>query len=340
VTEVAVGQLTAEEKAGQLLMLALFDPTAAADPVLAGAHVGSVLLLGTGWSLETAQSAAAQVNALPRPGGLAPFIATDQEGGQVQRLQGAGFSAIPSATTQGTWAPEDLATAAAGWGAELKAAGVNLDLAPVADVVDAAFKYANAPIGQLDREFASDPASAGRSAAAFVTGMAEAGVATAVKHFPGLGRVTGNTDFTSEGIVDDATTTDDPNFEAYTLALAAHPAMVMVALAYYTQIDPDHQAAFSPAVITDLLRGRLGWTGVVISDSLSAQAATVLTAGERAVQFVRAGGDIAIFETAAEVQEAWSALTAEMAADPAFAAQVDAAVARIVTAKQQAGLLG
>jgi beta-N-acetylhexosaminidase len=276
---------------------------------------------------------------LPRPAGAGLYVAVDQEGGQVQRLQGPGFSAMPSAVVQGTWPLDQLTTAAAQWGSELRAAGVSVDLAPVADTVPAGFEAQNAPIGQLGREFGSDPEGNGRSAAAFITGMAQAGVQTAVKHFPGLGRVTGNTDFTTEGVADTETTAGDPSFVAYEEALRAGPAMVMVALATYTRLDPDRPAAFSPTIVTGLLRGDLGWDGVVVSDSLSAVAAQALTPAERAVDFVRAGGDLAIFETPDEIQAAWQGLVDEMAADPTFAARVNTSVRRILQAKEKAGLL-
>ncbi|MDR1264323.1 MAG: glycoside hydrolase family 3, partial [Propionibacteriaceae bacterium] len=211
--------------------------------------------------------------------------------------------------------------------------------APSADTVPPGEAAANAPIGQLERNFATDPAVVGASAAAFIAGLSQAGVMTAVKHFPGLGRVAGNTDFTADGIVDDRTTADDLYLGAFATALAARPAMVMVSLARYSQLDPDHPAALSPAIVTDLLRGRLGWDSVVVSDSLSAQAVASLSAGQRAVDFIRAGGDLTIFQVAAEAQEAWQALVDTAAADPAFAAQLEASVQRLLTAKAAAGLL-
>jgi beta-N-acetylhexosaminidase len=97
----------------------------------------------------------------PITGGARFFVAANQEGGQVQQLTGPGFSVMPSAVTQGTWSVSALRAAAAGWGGELRAAGVNLDLAPVMDVVPAGGASTNAPVGELDRQFGSDPASNG-----------------------------------------------------------------------------------------------------------------------------------------------------------------------------------
>ena len=127
-------------------------------------------------------------------------------------------------------------------------AGVNLDLAPVADVVPPGKDATNAPIGQLKREYGHDPSTAASHVTAFIAGMKQAGVATTAKHFPGLGRVVGNTDFTGD-VVDSVTTRNDPYLAPFAAAVGAGVPFVMVSLATYTQIDPDHLAVFSPAVI-------------------------------------------------------------------------------------------
>lgn len=145
-------------------------------------------------------------------------------------------------------------------GQELRAAGVNLDFAPVFDVVPPGADATNRPIGVLEREYGHDPATAGNHAAAFVAGMTRAGVATTAKHFPGLGRVAGNTDVSAGG-VDTVTTAHDPNLESFRAAITAGAPFVMVSLATYTRIDPMHLAAFSPLVIGGLLRGDLGFRG-------------------------------------------------------------------------------
>ncbi|MDR1999659.1 MAG: hypothetical protein LBQ06_06930 [Frankiaceae bacterium] len=330
------------QKAGQLVMVALnsSDPINAADSLIVDGRAGGVLLLGNGWhSAEQVRAVAEHIESLIAPGDAKPYLAADQEGGQVQRLAGPGFSAIPSALAQGAWPADTLTQQAATWGAELKAAGVGLNLAPVADTVPPGFAASNAPIGQLGREFGASPEAAGAGAAAFIAGMNQAGEQTAVKHFPGLGRITGNTDTTASGIADATTTPTDPYLDAYRAAIAAGPAMVMISLATYTQIDPSGPAAFSRAIVTDLLRDQLGWGGVVISDSMGAAAVRSIPASARAVRFVEAGGDMVIMTTAADTQEAIAGLVDQMDQSAQFAAMVDAAVLRVLQAKQAAGLL-
>ena len=98
--------------------------------------------------------------------------------------------------------PDRLRADAQTWGKQLIAAGVNLNFAPVMDVVPASAESKNQPIGVLKREYGNDPATVGAHGVAFLRGMAKAGVTTSAKHFPGLGRVLGNTDFTDPNIVE------------------------------------------------------------------------------------------------------------------------------------------
>ncbi len=172
-------------------------------------HVGSVWFVATtttGVQGVRAVADAVQAQASPEAtGGVRFYVAANQEGGQVQALQGPGFSTIPSALEQGGLAPSALRADATTWGHELAAAGVNLDFAPVMDVVPPGTDAQNQPIGALQRAFGHDPATTGRHGAAFIRGMRAAGIATTAKHFPGLGRVVGNTDFTAQ-VTDTVTT--------------------------------------------------------------------------------------------------------------------------------------
>ncbi len=219
-----------------------------------------------------------------RPVACTLFVAANQEGGQIQALQGIGFATIPTAVAQGDMSLDALQANARRWGRDLNSAGVNLNFAPVADVVPVANKGTNQPIGVLDREYGHDAESAGSHAAAFVRGMTAAGVASTAKHFPGLGRVEGNTDVTGD-VVDDVTTVDDPSLGSFQATIDAGVPFVMVALATYQQIDPDHLAVFSPVVIKNMLRGNLGFAGVVMSDDLGDAAAVAdVPVADRAIE--------------------------------------------------------
>ena len=157
---------------------------------------------------------------------------------------------------------------------------------------------------------------------------------------PGLGRVQQNTD-TAPQVVDGTTTADDDQVSAFG-RLAASPAepFVMTSSAVYTTIDPAAPAAFSPAVVTDLLRGQLRFRGVVVSDDLgNAKAVESVPVGERAVRFLAAGGPLVLTVDPTIVPAMIDAVLARADADAGFAAQVDAAVRTALLAKARAGLL-
>ena len=268
--------------------------SAAAD-VLATTRAGSVILLGnsTGGSAATKRVVTAVRDATRRPEGVRTLLAADQEGGLVQRLQGPGFDDIPSAVRQATFADARLTADAARWGRQLKAAGINANLAPVADVVPPIWATAMRPIGRLHRGYGSSPRTVAAKATAFVEGMDRAGIATAAKHFPGLGRVRGNTDF-ARRVVDNQTSRQDPALAPFAAAVEAGVDMVMVSSAFYTRIDPDRRAADSPVVIGDMIRGDLGFRrrGDLRRPGRRGDGGPL--PGRRALKFVGAGGDLVI----------------------------------------------
>ena len=336
------GQLTLAQRVGQLFLVA---PTAdiagsATQTALSKYHFGSILLPknADGTASLAAATAAIQALAPADTDDVRFLIGANQEGGQIQQLSGPGFDVMPSAVVQGTWTTSTLRNQASIWGSQLHAAGVNLNLAPVMDTVPAGTASTNAPIGHLDREFGSDPQTNGEHGVAFIDGMASAGVASVAKHFPGLGRVTGNTDFTSD-VVDNVTTATDPYLNSFRAAVDAKVPMVMVALATYTRIDPRELAVFSPAVMR-LLRGGLGFGGVIVSDDLGEAAAVqAIAPGTRATDFLTAGGDLITSQDLAPAEQMAAAVVARAEASAAFRATVDAAAQRVLAAKQAAGLL-
>jgi beta-N-acetylhexosaminidase len=341
VTEV-YDSLSLSQLVGQLFLVGVDGDLAGPELTAAEGtyHFGSFLLnqTGIGTAALAARTAAMQALAPAATGNVRFYIAANQEGGQVQHLTGTGFATMPSAVVQGTWTTGALRAAATQWGTELRAAGVNLDLAPVLDVVPAATAPANAPIGALDRDFGPDPGSDGAHGAAFIQGMTDAGVTTVAKHFPGLGRATGNTDFSS-GVVDTVTTAGDPYLGSFRAAVAAGAPMMMVALATYTQIDPGRLAAFSPVVMR-LLRDQLGFAGVIVSDDLGqAQEVQSVPAGTRAIEFISAGGDLVTSQDLGPAETMAAAVAARAAADPGFRALVDTAARQVLAAKFAAGLL-
>ncbi|MDT4916031.1 MAG: beta-N-acetylhexosaminidase [Pseudonocardiales bacterium] len=334
-------RMSEAQRVGQLLMVDC--PTTSVGSATISAitvhHVGSVILDGNSFAgLAATQGVTNQLQRLA-PDSTGLFIATDQEGGLVQRLQGPGFTRIVSAVQQGTIAPRELERFARGWGNQLHDAGVNVNLAPVLDTVPANFG-SNPPIGDLDREFGHTPAVVTAHGLAVLRGMLAAGVDPTVKHFPGLGRTTGNTD-TTGGVVDSVTTRDDPYLGPFRAAIAAGTPFVMMSTAIYSNLDPGTPAAFSRPIVTGLLRDAFGFSGLVISDDVGGAAQVASYGiGERAVRFIAAGGDVVLTVDANQAGPMTAALLAKAGNDPAFKRLVDAAALRVLEAKQVRGLLG
>jgi beta-N-acetylhexosaminidase len=338
-----LASMSEPQRVGQLFMVKLPDNavTAAVRDAVANEHIGSVWFGRSSAGIAALRSVADGVQRLASQeatAGVGFLISANQEGGRVQGLSGPGFDTIPSAVVQGTWSTDRLEASADTWGSQLVDAGVNANFAPVADVVPAGTEGQNAPIGALQREYGNDPGTVSDHVAAFIAGMQEAGIATTAKHFPGLGRVEGNTDSTAD-VVDSVTTLDDPYLQPFATAIESDTPFVMVSLATYTQIDPDNIAAFSPAVMGDLLRGDLGFEGVILSDSLSATAVTDLRPGTRATRFLQAGGDLIVLTPLTTAIAMARAVLAHTGTDASLRARVDDAALRILEAKDEAGLL-
>jgi beta-N-acetylhexosaminidase len=337
--------MTEEQRIGQLFLLGLANDQLGTDETdaIRTYHFGSV------WFVEQSTAGATSIRAvadavqrLATPETTASvrfFVAANQEGGIIQSLSGPGFSTIPSALDQSSVDLTTLRTKAALWGRELASAGVNLNFAPVLDVVPPGTDAQNAPIGALRRGYGHDPATVSAHAVAFMKGMEDAGIATTGKHFPGLGRVKGNTDF-SAAVVDDVTTTTDAYLAPFRDATAAGIPMVMVALATYQKIDPAELAVFSPTVMRQMLRTSLGFTGVVVSDDLGATVAVAnIAPADRAINFLLADGDFIISKIIAPANTMAAAIAARASTDAAFKARVDDAALRVLRAKAARGLV-
>jgi beta-N-acetylhexosaminidase len=139
-------------------------------------------------------------------------------------------------------------------------------------------------------------------------------------------------------VVDTTTTRHDAALKGFAAGARAGVDMVMVSSAYYAKIDPDHRAAYSARIISGMIRGDLGFRGVVISDDLAAAGVRELSPGERALRFLRAGGDLVIVGSPAQLPDMISAVRSRAAQDKAFAAQIELKARRVVSMKARRGL--
>jgi beta-N-acetylhexosaminidase len=346
--ETVLSSMTLRQRIGQLFMVGTPATSASASTrsEITRYHVGNVMLTGRshgGTGTSEAVATAMQARATTRAtAGVRLLVSTDQEGGLVQVLHGPGISEMPTALTQGRFSLSHLQSSATTWGRQLRASGVNMNLAPVLDTVPgAAAARHNPPIGAFRREFGYTTARVGRHGTAFARGMAAAGVLVSIKHFPGLGRVTGNTD-TSSGVTDRVTRRGDAYLRPFRRAIdsGAVP-FVMMSTAYYSHLDKAHPAAFSRFVIGTVLRGDLGFRGAVISDDLAnARQVSRWSPGGRAVRFIRAGGDVVLTVSPAALPAMYDAVLARARTNAGFRAKVDRAALRVLRTKESHQLLG
>jgi beta-N-acetylhexosaminidase len=240
------------------------------------------------------------------------LIATDEEGGDVTRLEAAGGSSFPGNLSLGAVDDVELTRrVAAAMGGELAAAGVNLDLAPVADVV---VSPANPIVGV--RSFGSDPALVARHAAAFVEGLQGVGVAACAKHFPGHGETEADSHLELPAASVDRETLYERALPPFRAAIAAGVRAVMTAHVRFPALG-EAPATLSPEAIR-LLREELGFPGLVITDALEMRAISGTVGLEQgAVQALAAGADalcLGAERTPEEVERVRHAITDAVAA--------------------------
>jgi beta-N-acetylhexosaminidase len=232
---------------------------------------------------------AALTAALRAAAPVEPVIAIDEEGGDVTRLAYASGSPYPGNAALG--AVDDVSVTRsvyAAIGADLARLGINTNLAPDADVLDLS---GSAVVGT--RSFGSDTALVARHVAAAVAGLQSAGIVACAKHFPGHGSTGDDSHLslaTISGTLAEIRTRDLPPFAA---AIAAGSLALMPGHLRVPELTGELPASLSPAAVSGLLRGELGFTGVVISDALEMKAASaVLGIPEAAVLAVIAGVDL------------------------------------------------
>ena len=270
----------------------------------------------------------AQLRALTgalRDAGGRPLVMVDQEGGEIRIVPWAP-PALPAPAQAAAGSVRADARAAA---RALRGLGITVSLAPVGDVPSVA------GAALAGRTFAGDPGPASDAMRDAVAGWRAGGVAATAKHFPGLGGATVNTDdgpATIERTRAELESTDLPPFAA---AVEAGVPLVMIGHARYPALDPERIASQSQAIIGGLLRDRLGFRGVVVTDSMEARASlatgSIETVSERAL---RAGADLLLLTGRGSYAPVSQHLVALAERSPAFRARVREAAARVLALKR------
>ena len=300
-------------------------PTASFLARVRAGEVGGVILVGRSWSASTMTATTAQLQAAACVAGSPLLIGVDQEGGRVRRLPWAAPFESPAALGD-VGEPGVVEQKAGQAAAALRAAGVDVDFAPVADVRSAQSGWLGS------RTFSTSTALVAKLVPAFVDGLQSAGVAATAKHFPGLGNATANTDGRAV-VVRSSAVTLRHNLAPFREAVAAGVQLVMISSAAYPALDAAAQPAmFSRPIVTTLLRKELGFQGVVVTDALDAPAAA--RTPHAPARAIGAGVDLLLYTGEGASEAGYASLVADASASPKLRAELRTAAARIDALKR------
>jgi len=280
--------------------------------------MGGVVLLGNGWlTRRTAATVTAELQQAACTRGEPLLIAVDQEGGIVRRLAWAPPTEAPADMTS----PSVARAQAEGAAEALHSVGIDIDFAPVVDTPGPAGNFLGS------RAFSHSRTWNASMARAFVGGLQTDGIAATAKHFPGLGLASGNTD-NGRIVIKAAAWKLHQGLLPFRSAVEAGVKLVMVSTAVYPKLDGSKRpAAFSSTIINGLLRKQLGFTGVTVTDSLTAPAADRIP--HTATRAMLAGSDLLIFGAERASERGYSTLLSDEASSPRLQNRVIQAASRI-----------
>lgn len=281
--------------------------------------MGGVLLLGNGWLTQrTAATVTAELQRAACTRGEPLLVGVDQEGGIVRRLAWAPPTEAPADMRN----PADARSQGAGTASALRSVGIDVDFAPVVDTPSSNANFLGS------RAYSHSRAWNAKMARAFVTGLQQSGgVAATAKHFPGLGLAGGNTD-DGRIVIGAAAWKLREGLAPFASAVRAGVKLVMVSTAIYPRLDPSGRpAAFSPTIVEGLLRKRLGFEGVTVTDSLTAPAAVAIR--DAPAKAMLAGSDLLLYGSESASEQAYATLAADAAKRPRLRARLAQAAARI-----------
>ena len=345
-----ISHMTQQQKIGQLLMLGVYTDgySSALDGPLRDAQVGGVVFFPNhngGPLMPTTLAGAKQLLSDIQAHATNPLlVATDEEGGGVDRLAPYyGASPAPSTLTA-TGDPQQAYAQAKLDAQRLQAMGINVDFAPLADVNQG---------GAIDpsRMFGSTTSQVTTYAGAFLDGLQQNGIAGTLKHWPGIGAVSANPDFALPVLNHTKTQLNNTDFATFRALLSHQPDMIMVTHVLVPAYDPDNLASLSPTLIDGVLRGQLGYQGVVVSDAMEANAITLFMqqqgytdpakgVGEASVRAILAGEDLIECPVdPVQAQGVVDAVTQAVVSGRISEARLDQSLRRIISLKVKMGIL-
>jgi beta-N-acetylhexosaminidase len=332
----AAAEPSLEEKAAQLLIVSADASDISGAEAAARAGLGGVQLQWGSYSLEETRrlteklQEAAQASAARTP----LFIGVDYEGGSVYIPTTLGLVELPTNMMLGAAADENnTATLFYLAGRELRRAGINMAFGPVLDINT---NPKNPIIGI--RSLGSDPAEAARLGGAILNGLKAAGVIAVAKHFPGHGAAAQDSHKTLPEISISTGELAATHLVPFKAAIALGVPAIMTAHILYPALDPAGPATLSKAVLTGLLKGELGFPGLVMTDSLDMRAITSRrTIARGAASALKAGADVLLIGKG-DPRAAIKEIAAQVRAGAIPASRLDDAYRKVLAAKRAAGL--
>ncbi len=329
--------MSLDEKLGQMFLIETTYKSYSqdVDNMVVGMHAGAMIVYQqniTDWQQLHDYLATIQAHAA-----VPMMISMDEEGGGVDRL---GFNnlapPIPSAENMAaTGDPKAVYNEGVTAAQEMMALGINTDLAPVVDV------RVTPDAIEWDRLFGNDPTTVDRYAGAFLNGLQDNDVIGTLKHWPGIGSITLDPHKTLPVMNRSLSQLQSTEFASFKGLLADNPGMIMVTHVIVPDIDPNLPATLSPAVVQGTLRDKLGYQGVVMTDSLYMQGIAIhYTLPQAAVMSVEAGDDLleGAFDTYS-MRDMIQAIKNAMSAGQISLARIDQSVSRILALKVRFGLI-
>jgi len=343
-----VAAMSPEEKARQVLVIGLSGagPSLASSPrTSTGSMCVGGVFVARNWAPQESLAAATETIAAISSEAESdscvgrPLIITDAEAGT--RVLKVPVDPLPSPAdlltahvADSTNAVEELQLLASEFATQLRAAGVHANFGVIADVdVDSTFYMA-----RQERSFGGDPASVSEITGALVEGHCRAGVAATLKHFPNQGATPEDPHGELSRSADDVAAWQERGMIPYVGTTAP---MVMTGHILF-EPDAERPASLSRAITTGLLRDELAYQGVIVTDDLSGMRGITTVATDRAkrtVDAIAAGADLALFVDDGPFDREIDAIVSRAEADPEFARQLDASVARVLRLKASLGLL-
>lgn len=336
--ELMLSGMTIEQKIGQMFICAfrkdekgngivqLNDKT---KKIIQDYGIGGVILFSE--NINSEEETVQYIKDLKKISNLPIFIGIDEEGGRVVRTASLRLPQIPSAKeTGGTGDAGKAYGYAKDIAMYLKRLGFNLDFAPIADINS---NPNNTVIG--DRSFGSDPEMTGEMVASFVKGLEENGIYSTLKHFPGHGDTSSDSHYGLASVENDLDRLEKVEFVPFEMGIEAGASFVMVGHISTPNVTDNYEPTiFSELLLNEILRKRLGFEGIIITDALDMGAVTkYYTSEETSVKAVNAGVDILLMPDS--FQEAYDGLLNAVKRGDISEKRIDESVKRILKLKMR-----